>query len=363
MFKYSRRFFLATQRPASLALAMIAAVVFVVLAAKATADADPREAVAAELQRIDSEMPGNLGVYLKWLGDGHEIEHDADRSWYLASTIKVPLAIAVMRQVEAGTLTLDQELELAESDYVDGLGALLWAEPGSKFSIGELIRNSIEDSDSTSTDMLVRLLGEEAFNGQIDAIVGAGEFGPITTILRVRYGAYGEIHADASRLSNIDIMDVQTAGGYPDRYAKLLEKLGISAEEAAVASIPEAFTRYYETGENSGSLTGMGVLLERLATGELLSAEHTALLLEYMQNVTTGDRRIKAGLAEDAAFAHKTGTQVNRACHVGVLDPEDPARAVVVAACAEAYGDLRQAEKAFESVGKLLRDVAPSAAD
>jgi beta-lactamase class A len=363
MSKYSGSFFPATQRLAMLPLAMMVTAAFVVLAAKAMADADPREAVAAELQRIDSGMPGNLGVYLKWLGDGHEIEHHADRSWYLASTIKIPLAIAVMRQVEAGVLTLDQELELAESDYVDGLGALLWAEPGSTFTIGELIRNSIEDSDSTSTDMLVRLLGEEAFNGQIDALVGAGEFGPITTILRVRYGAYGEIHADASRLSNMDIMDVQTAGGYPDRYAKLLEKLGISTEEAAVGTIPEAFTRYYQTGENSGSLTGMGLLLERLAKGELLNAEHTALLLEYMQNVTTGDRRIKAGLAEDAAFAHKTGTQVNRACHVGILDPEEQARAVVVAACAESYGDLRQAETAFESVGRLLRDMTPSSTD
>jgi beta-lactamase class A len=356
-------FFHALQRPARLMLAMMVAAAFVVLAAKATADADPRRALAAELAAIDREMPGNFGVYLKWLGDGREVKHEADRAWYLASTTKVPLAVAVMKQVEAGALTLDQELELAESDYVDGLGALLWAEPGSKFTIGELIRNSIEDSDSTSTDMLVRLLGEEVFNGQLAGIVGAGEFGPITTILRVRYGAYGEIHPDASRLSNMDIMDVQTAGGYPERYAKLLEKLGISPEEAVVSSIPEAFKRYYDSGENSGSLTGMGALLEGLAEGELLNAEHTALLLEYMQNVTTGDRRIKAGLPDGAAFAHKTGTQVNRACHIGILDPETPARAVVVAACAEGYGDLRQAEQAFERVGRLLRDTAAPVTD
>jgi beta-lactamase class A len=320
---------------------------------------DPRDRAAAQIERIDREMPGNLGVYLKWLHDGYEVRHEADRRWYLASTIKIPLAVAVLEQVEAGKLSLEQELVLAESDYVDGAGELLWAEPGTRFTVAELVRNSIEDSDSTSTDMLLRLLGEEAFNGQVERIVGAGEFDRITTILGVRYGAYAHIHARSSELSNMEIMDVQTAGSYPQRYARLIEKLGIAAEEATADTIPEAFDRYYASGENSGTLRGMGTLLERLVRGELLNESHTSHLLKFMMNVTTGERRIKAGLPAGVPFAHKTGTQVNRACNVGVLDPEDLARAIVVVACAESYGELAAAERAFTSLGRLLAELAP----
>jgi beta-lactamase class A len=316
------------------------------------------EVAAAGIRKIDDEMPGKFGVYLKWVGEGHEVDHDADRSWYLASTIKIPLAVAVLKQVEAGELALDQELVLAETDFVDGAGVLLYAEPGTSFTIDELIRNSIEDSDSTATDMLIRLLGEEELNRQVSEMAGEEEFGWITTILQVRYDAYAKIHTDVARLSNMDLLALRNAGAYPERFALLIEKLGIEPTAAGVGSVPEAFELYYRTGANSGSLAAMGRLLERLMKGELLSPENTARLLGYMQNVTTGDRRIKAGLEGAATFAHKTGTQVARACDVGVLNPEAGDGAIVVAACAEGFEELSEAEAAFESLGSLLRELA-----
>jgi beta-lactamase class A len=316
------------------------------------------EAVAAAaIEKIDREMSGKFGVYLKWVGTGHEVSHEAERSWYLASTIKIPLAVAVLKQVEAGELALDQELVLAETDYVDGAGVLLFAEPGTSFTVDELIRNSIEDSDSTATDMLIRLLGEDELNRQVSAMAGEEEFGRITTILQVRYDAYGTIHTDVARLSNMDILALRNAGAYPERFALLIEKLGIEPTAAGVGSVPEAFELYYQTGANSGSLAAMGTLLERLVKGELLSPENTARLLGYMQNVSTGDRRIKAGLEGAMPFAHKTGTQVARACDVGVLNPEAEDDAIVVAACAEGFAELSEAEAAFKRLGSLLREL------
>ena len=109
-------------------------------------------------------------------------------------------------------------------------------------------------------------------------------------------------------------------------------------------------------GLNSANLAAFGHLLERLHRRELLNEEHTRKLLDAMESVSTGDRRIKAGLPAKARFAHKTGTQVGRSCNVGILNPHVADDAVVVVACAEGYDALDQAEQAFEALGAALAD-------
>jgi beta-lactamase class A len=49
---------------------------------------------------------------------------------------------------------------------------------------------------------------------------------------------------------------------------------------------------------------------------------------------------------------------VARACDVGVLNPEAGDGAIVVAACAEGFEELSEAEAAFKSLGSLLREFA-----
>lgn len=310
--------------------------------------------LAAEIRRIDEGMTGRFGAYVKHLGEGWEVAHRTDRQWYLASTVKIPLAVAVLQKVEEGKLSLEQELELTESDFVDGSGELLWHEPGDRFTIEELIGHSIRDSDSTATDMLIRLLGEDAFNRQIREQMVPEGFGPITTILQVRYDAYGEIHPDVQKLTNRDFIELKTESDLEGRYRMVLEKLAVERENVAVGSSSEAFERYYARGINSADLEAFGLLLERLARNELLNETNTRKLLDWMESISTGDRRIKAGLPEHARFAQKTGTLISRCCNVGILNPQLGDDAVVVAACAEGYEELGQAEQAFEALGKAL---------
>jgi beta-lactamase class A len=40
-----------------------------------------------------------------------------------------------------------------------------------------------------------------------------------------------------------------------------------------------------------------------------------------MREIATGTHRIQAGLPPGTAFAPKTGTQLERACNLGVIDP------------------------------------------
>ena len=308
--------------------------------------------LAEEIQRIEDGMSGQMGVYVRHLTDDWSVSHRLDRDWYLASTIKVPLAVAVLQRVEAGELALDHVLTLAETDLVDVAGDLLWHRPGHRFTVDDLLRRSIEDSDSSATDMLIRLLGEASFNRQVRERIAPTGFSRITTILQVRYDAYSEVHPAVGQLSNRDFIELRSVHTQDARYGMLLDKLGIEADDAVVSTSREAFERYYRRGLNSANLEAFGLLLERLLRGELLAHVHTDRLLEYMQNISTGDRRIKAGLPNGVPFAQKTGTQIARACNVGILDPRGAA--VVVAACIEGFEDLRTVEAAFEALGRAL---------
>ena len=325
-------------------------------------DGMPGPAWAVELDRasarIDARMPGRFGVYVKRLGAERPgtLDRGGDRRWYLSSTIKVPVAIAVLEQVDAGRIGLDQELVLRRSDFVDGAGDLLMHEPGTRFSIATLLEKSLRDSDSTATDMLIRTIGEEALNRRIEAWVGEG-FGEVTSILDVRYRLYGPLHDGVDALSNMQILRLRNAGAGEPRLQALADALGVPRDELGEASFDEVFADYYRTGLNSATLRAYGRLLERLVSGELLSPASTGLLLSHMRAISTGDGRIQAGLPPGTDFAQKTGTQHARACNVGILDPGRGAGgAIVVAACAEDFGTLAQAERAFRSLGDALVD-------
>lgn len=308
--------------------------------------------LAASVEAIDRDTPGALGVYVRHLGDGGMLDHHSDRPWYLSSTIKVPVAIAVLQLADEEALSLDEELVLAETDFVDGAGDLLWQEPGARYAIGTLLEKSVRNSDSTATDMLIRRIGEDELNRRIQAWVPDG-FGPVTTILQVRYDAYGLLHPGVAGLSNMDLVRLKNAAPGAERLQALATRLGADASDFALGSIEEAFERYYASGTNSATLQAFGRLLEQLVEGRLLSEAHTRLLLDHMQAITTGDDRIRAGLPDDADFAQKTGTQLDRACNVGIVGPDSDA-ALVVAACMEGFGEIAVAEAALRDVGAAL---------
>src|SRR5690606_29362208 len=84
-------------------------------------DAPPwLNALSAGIAEIDAAMPGSFGVYVRRLGsDPGSLDMGQERAWYLSSTIKVPVAIAILEQVDAGELSLDEEIELRQEDFVD----------------------------------------------------------------------------------------------------------------------------------------------------------------------------------------------------------------------------------------------------
>lgn len=322
----------------------------------ATPQRDVRfDALAERLRELDEASPGQLGVYLLRPADGSELNHQADRAWYLASATKAAIAIAVLQEVDDGKLQLDQPITLEEGDRVDGSGGLVWEDAGARYSVGELLREMLQESDNTAADMLIRTAGVQRINERIRAAAGR-DFGKITRLLDVRRELYGQVHPDARALENRQIVEVAAAPLGPQRVEAVANALNIKHEQLDTRDLDEAYRRYYETGVNSASLVAYGQLFGKLAKGELLSEPSTRLLYDIMGLDSYEAYRLEAGLNEQLPFIQKTGTQRGRACHMGIANPQRD-DALVILACAEALDEDAEAGKLFEQVGEAVQEL------
>ncbi len=320
--------------------------------------ADWVAALDRQVDRIEKATPGQLGVYVKRLDTGEVFSHQADRPWYLASSAKLPIAIAVLQEVEAGRLREDQELAVQDGDKVDGSGGVVWQAGGTRHDVQDLLRRMLMESDNTAANMLLRSAGPDVVARRARSLLGP-RAGRITDFAEVRYGVYAEFHPDARKLSHTDLVRIAGAPQGPRRVQALARALDVPQAELQVKTMDEAYARFYRRGDNTAPLADYGALLERLVRGQLVNAQHQQQLYKDLKFDTYDAYRLEAGLPRTVRFIHKTGTQFQRACHMGVIDPQDGGRrAIVVATCAEGLDEQKQAGRAFEALGRAITQTA-----
>ncbi|WP_405058133.1 class A beta-lactamase-related serine hydrolase [Kribbella sp. NBC_01505] len=125
------------------------------------------------LRAVDGS--GEFGV---WLGraDGTAVfEHRSGRTHYSASTMKLPVAMAMLRKIEAGELTLDQPVAV-HNDFASAAGGRFgvnpdedeapatWTKLGAKVPLGWLATEMITLSSNLATDLVLEQVGLEASN-------------------------------------------------------------------------------------------------------------------------------------------------------------------------------------------------------
>ena len=324
-------------------------------AAQAAPPADWSGRLHALLADVDARFDGELGVSVVDLATGQALSYRGDEPWYLASGIKVPVAIALLRAVEAGELALDGELLLHADDLVDGAGPTVRRAPGTALRIDWLLEQMLVHSDNTATDVLIRRLGIERVNAVASELMPGG-CGRITTLADVRRHAYSALHPAARGLSSSDLLALKRAPFGRARYETLAGLLGVSPGELLLADIGSAFDSYYASALNTAPLDQYAGLLVALAQGRALGPQSTAYLFEVLGRVETGRQRIVAGLPAGARFAHKTGTQLHRQCDFGIVTrnaADGTVRQLAVAAC-HRNASLRQGEAALREVGRAI---------
>lgn len=134
----------------------------------------------AQLEQLAILTPGlTPAVYALDVDSGRYVDLEGSKAVAAASTIKVPMLVAFLQQVDAGNLALNQALVLQESQIAGGSGTMANDPVGTEYTALEVATRMIVNSDNTATNLMLDALGgTEALNQQF------ASWGLESTVLR-----------------------------------------------------------------------------------------------------------------------------------------------------------------------------------
>jgi beta-lactamase class A len=249
-----------------------------------------------DMARLDKEIgaiadrarPGVLGVGLMNLESGETWLFNGDLRFPMQSVFKAPLGAAVLGEVDAGRLGLDQVVSIEEKDISPAHSPIADAWPARRdYTVRELLVAAVGGSDNTAADVLMKLIGGP---------------GAVTTWL-------ADHHVNQIRIDRYEReLQPQSVGLDSFRIAWK----GDEAYRAAMDAVPPAERRaamnaYLADDRDTASPRGILTYFYVLDQERLLSPASLALLMKIMTETQTGAARLKAGFPPGSAFAHKTG--------------------------------------------------------
>lgn len=138
-----------------------------------------------EIERLIADFEGEAAMLARNLDTWAEISHRPERVMPTASTIKLFVLAELFRQVEAGSIRLDEPLRLLPADRRGGSGILKDLSPSASLSHLDHATLMTALSDNTSTAALVRVLGRER------VLQSAAEWGMSATTVTFERSAGG----------------------------------------------------------------------------------------------------------------------------------------------------------------------------
>jgi beta-lactamase class A len=261
------------------------------------------QALQTQIEEIAADAKGRVGVSVMILETGETIVSlDPGGHFPMQSVYKLPISMAVMKQVDAGKLRLDQKVRIERQDYV-GRAAhspIRDQNPqGTELTVSELLRFALSESDGTASDVLMKLTGGpqavQAYLTELsikDMIVLDTE-NAFTQDHSLQYRNYATPEAAVSLLRALT-PSPQPKAALPHPSLKL-RSLTPALSQREREKTPEG------EGENP---KGRGSLHEPRG----LSESSQALLLKFMIESKPGAKRLKGLLPNGTIVAHKTGT-------------------------------------------------------
>ncbi len=117
-----------------------------------------------QVRRIAGNGGGTFGVAAKNLSTGETVRLHADDIFNTASVIKVLVMVELFRQVDNGSVSLEERMALDDQYRVSGSGVLNEFSSGLLPTLHDLCTAMIIVSDNVATNMLVTRLGLDAVN-------------------------------------------------------------------------------------------------------------------------------------------------------------------------------------------------------
>ena len=206
-------------------------------------------------------LDGTLGAVIIDVSSGVVLDRNGDASFPMASVQKLLVAVAIYRAIDRGDLALDADVTVQPGDIVPMHSSIAQAYPGRpSYSIGDLLRRMLIDSDNTAAKTLTRVLGGlDALNtvirelGYAQIVAGPDDDGSATPLDLARAlndMAFGAALRPASRnalldtLGSVDTFPGRLRAGLPPR-TRLAHKTGTVESNGVETEINDAGIAYF----------------------------------------------------------------------------------------------------------------------
>ena len=98
-------------------------------------------------------------IYVWEYGGKSYVNINGDEPYSAASIIKLPVLIEMFREIEAGKFSLNDKMMLEDFYRASGSGKLQYSQGGKEHTLDYLARIMIENSDNSSTNMIISKIG------------------------------------------------------------------------------------------------------------------------------------------------------------------------------------------------------------
>jgi beta-lactamase class A len=289
----------------------------------------------------DRAQPATIEVAVQNLEGGEMWAWNGDRAFPMQSVFKAPLGAAVLAEVDAGRLSLDDVITLEEKDISPAHSAIADAWPErTTYTVRELLVSAVSESDNTAADVLMKRIGGP---GAVTAWLRSRR------IMDMRVDRYErELQPEISGMASFRI----AWKGWP--------AFAMARDSVPEATRRQAAARYLADPRDTTTASGALTFLRMLQKRELLTPRSSALLLRIMTDSQTGEGRLKAGLPPGATLAHKTGTSATDlgmtmvVNDIGIVTLKDGRRYAVVMFMVGSTQDEVTQDKVFSDVMRVI---------
>jgi beta-lactamase class A len=276
-----------------------------------TSPALAQQPLQQQIRNIAADAHGKVSVACSLPGSSLNCDLNPNAHPPMQSVFKLPLALAVLHQVEQGKLSLDQSIRfLPEDRFLPHAYSPLqdkYPEAGVDVPLPELLRLAVSLSDNAAADILLRIAG-----------------GP----------------------------------GVVNTYIASLGITGFHLQDGEHALHREVALQYRNWFEPTGAVQ----LLRRISDNSPLTPQHTDLLLNWMESTRTV--RLKGDLPNGTRVAHKSGTSDvdNGVAHatndIGLITLPDGRRLAIAVFVTDSTADEATREKVIAQIARAAYDAA-----
>ncbi|MCC5013818.1 MULTISPECIES: class A beta-lactamase [Legionella] len=239
---------------------------------------------------IEKRSNAVIGITAIHIEKNKVIGHNGNKRFFMASTIKLPIAIAFLHLVDQKKDSLNRVVNLGLNNVVPGSGTLhyLCERKKIRMSLQQILKYMMANSDNSASDTLLQTVNGPAYVTKRMHALGFKNIVINRSIIEMMMDT-NHVHPSLKQPRSVY------------SWKKIFNRTPLKEKMLA-------WQRFEKDPRDTTTPAEMAKLLVKIYKNEALSESSTKVLMDIMEKCRTGRSRIRGLLPPYVKVAHKTGT-------------------------------------------------------